>query len=286
MIVCLTKSEIEKHAGQISAEFARLLRLLRELRLGVKANTKELEFLQHCFNVLMGEARGDFGNASENVSAYKFRISKKLKKLYAGRSDRIAGLRPRPEEAAPIRFRFKLEDRRQARSLFGGSADYASVNGYFLLVIPTDPALGCVNQTRGILARVIDDAINAEFDAYRTLPEGEAALRGTLAPHFDTDGAAYKKLVGEVRRHRNNHETLCNPGNPSTRPHIREIEVKELSGRAAKVRTRECWNLHWFSAAENVYVRFWEGQNSQTYTLVIRGGRWLVQRNEYDEPRG
>jgi hypothetical protein len=172
------------------------------------------------------------------------------------------------------------------RSLFGADVRYCDVNGYVLLVIPTDPTLTCENQVRGVLARVIDDAIHAEFDAYRKLPAGEAELRESLENYFDPDGAAYQKLLDEVRRHREHREVISNPGNPSTKPYLLEIDVEELTEQTAKVRTKECWNLHWLSTAENVYVRFWEGQNSQRYTLVSRDGRWLIQENKYDEPRG
>jgi hypothetical protein len=304
MIVCLTNREIEKYADQIRPEFDRLRRLLRQRRLEVKHYTQEWDFFQHCFDVLMGDGGGDFNCTRRQAKAFKYRISWKLKKFYAARADkalarseelrklypdeaaRAVAHGPRKDELEPIRFIFKLEDQRQIKSLFGKNPRYPGVNGYALLVIPAVPTLNYVNQARGVLARVVDDAIHAEFDAYRRLPEDDAEFRQSLKHCFDLGGNAYAKLLDEIKRHRENREVISNPGNPSTKPHLLEIEVEELSEQSARVRTKECWNLHWLSTAENVYVRFWEGQNSQRYTLVRSGGRWLVRENEYDEPRG
>ncbi len=303
MIICLTKSEIEKHSGAIRAEFERLPSLLRGSRMGFKFRTKEWDFFQHCFAVLMGDSSGDFDCGPPQAKAYKFRVSEKLKKFYSARADKaltrndqrrlypgrsygVSGRRSLRGDLDPIRFMFKLDDRKQVGSLLGANARYQSVNGYVLLVIPTAPTLLYTNQMRGSLARTIDDAIHAEFDAYSRLPRSEAEFRECVKHCFEPGGAAYTRLFGEVRRHQNHREVLSNSGNPSTKPHLLEIEIEELTEQQAKVKTRECWNLHWFSSAENIYTRFWVGKNSQSYTLVRRDGRWLVSENEYDEPRG
>lgn len=303
MIICLTKSEIEKYADAIRSEFERLPSLLRGSRLGFKFRTKEWDFFQHCFAVLMGERSGDFDCEPRQAKSYKFRVSEKLKKFYSSRADKAlargeqrrlyagrgyggSGRRPLRDDLTPIRFMFKLDDVKQVRTLLGVNACYHSVNGYVLLVIPTAPTLWYTNQMRGSLARAIDDAIHAEFDAYLRLPRSEADFRECVKHCFDHNGAAYTRLLGEVRQHHNHHEVLSNSGNPSTRPHLLEIEVEELTEQKATVKTKEYWNLHWFSKAENIYARFWVGKNSQRYTLVRRDGRWLISENEYDEPRG
>ncbi|HEX8150690.1 MAG TPA: hypothetical protein VF591_26135 [Pyrinomonadaceae bacterium] len=296
MLICLTKSEIEKHADDIRSEFRRLPSLLRRSRSGFKFRTREWEFFQHCFDVLMGDSSGDFDCEPNQAKSYKFRVSAKLKHFYSARADRAnardeqrrayPGRAPRRGDLNPLRFVFKLDDRKQAKTFLGANARYHSVNGYVLLVIPTDPALSCQNRTRGDFARTIDDAIHAEFDAYLRLPRSERELRESLKDHFDPGGTAYARLLGEVGRHLNHREVISNRGNPSTKPHLLEIEVEEATQQTARVQTKECWNLHWFSNAENIYARFWVGKNRQRYTLVRRGGRWLVSENEYDEPRG
>jgi|ERR1043165_45045 hypothetical protein len=286
MIICLTKDEIEKYATEIRKEFERLRQMLRRSHLEIKSHTREWEFFQHCFNVLMGDNSGDFDCDSRRARTYKYRVSTKLKEFYSSRADKMGSPMLWEENLGPIRFIFKLEARPQIKSLFDRDTNYRSTNGYLLLVTPADPTLNCVNQVRGALASVIDDAIHAEFDAYRKLPEAEVELRRSLKPYFDLDGDAYKKIVGEVKKHRDNWEVISNPHNPSTRPHLLEVAVEELTDLTAKVSTKECWNLHWLSTAKNVYVRLWEGQNSQRYVLVRRDGRWLVQKNKYDEPRG
>lgn len=303
MIICLTQSEIEKHAEDIRSEFNRLPSLLRRSRQGFKFRTKEWEFFQHCFAVLMGDGSGDFDCNPKQARFYKFRISAKLKNFYSARADRALAREERrrlnagrgtaaPAHASrradldPIQFVFKLDDRKQVKTLLGANARYRSANGYVLLVIPTNPALRCQNRMRCDLARTIDDAIHAEFDAYLRLPRSESELLESLKHYFDPGGAAYARLLAEVKRHQNHGEVISNADNPSTKPHLLEIEVLESTEQTAKVKTKECWNLHWFSKAENIYARFWVGKNSQRYTLIRRDGRWLLLENEYDEPRG
>lgn len=302
MITCLTKSEIEEHADKIRTEFERLPSLLRRSGLGLKSRAKEWDFFRHCFNVLIGDSSGDFDCKPGQARAYKFRVSAKLKKFYSVRADRAPareqrraharreggadGGAPQRDDLDPIRFVFRLDDQKQLRAFLGADRHYHGVNGYVLLVIPTDPTPKYRNQKRGALARAIDDAIHAEFDAYLKLPPRETDLRESLKHSFDLSGAAYARLLDEVRRHQKHREVLSNRGNPSTKPHLLEIEVEEFTEQTARVKTREHWNLHWFSTSENIYARFWVGKNSQSYTLVRRDGRWLVSENEYDEPRG
>jgi hypothetical protein len=286
MIICLTKDEIEKYAAEIRSEFKRLRRMLRRSHLEVRSYAREWEFFQHCFNVLLGDDSVDFDCDSRTARTYKYRISTKLKKFYSTRADKMGSPMPWGDDSGPIRFVFKLEARHQMKSLFGRDTSYRSTNGYLLLVTPADPTLNSVNQTRGALASVIDDALHAEFNAYRKLPAMESELKRSLKPYFDLNGGAYRKIVSEVKRHRDNREVISNPHNPSTRPHLLEVDVEELTDRTAKVSTKEWWNLHWLSTAKHVYVRLWEGQNSQSYVLVRQDGRWLVQENVYHEPRG
>jgi hypothetical protein len=267
MIACLTKSEIALYAVEIKEEFEQLL---RHPRLAVK-HAKQWDFFRHCFDVLMGHASVDFDFDKKSTVDYSHEVSSKLRKYYSKHHNRL------------IRFKFKLADKRRKDSFFEQPEDYPSANGYVLLIIPIDPRLNTLQQTRGILCRAIDDAIHAEFDVYHSLPEKNFT---PLNDYFDLAGSAYKKIVDSVEDHYKNREIISNPNNPSTRPQLRNLILNELDDRWAKVSVVEFWNLHWLSEVQKVYVKIYHGQNRQNYTLMKHDDLWLVHENSFRPPRG
>jgi hypothetical protein len=275
MIPYLTKSEINQYADEIRSEFERLLRH-PQLK-GRKAT--QWDFLRHCFNVVMGDESGDFKSVKRSaVKDYSFEISAKLRNYYS-----------RPHEK-PVRFKFKIEGERRKTKIPDKLADYSSANGYSLRIIPTDPELKTTQQTRDILSRVIDDAIHTVFDLYSRLPIESSVLLKECSPIlescYDRDGAPYKQILADVERHHKKGEIISNAWNPSTRPQLRSLELKELDEQSARVSVSECWNLHWFSTRQKVYTYIYHGQNQQYYTLVKHDNRWLIQENLYRRPRG
>jgi hypothetical protein len=128
------------------------------------------------------------------------------------------------------------------------------------------------------------------FDIYNRLPlEASALLKDglpILENYYDRDGLPYKQILADVERHHKRGEIISNPWNPSTRPQLRSLELKELDEHLARVRVSEYWNLHWFSTRHKVYAYIYHGQNHQHYTLVKQDNRWLIQENLYRRPRG
>ncbi len=275
MIPYLTKNEINQYADEIRHEFERLLRH-PQLK-GRQA--RQWDFLRHCFNVAIGDESGDFNPVKESaIKDYSFEVSAKLRKYYS------------KPHAKPTRFKFKLEGERRKAKTRDESSAYSCANGYSLRIIPTDPALNTMQQTRNILSRVIDDAIHTVFDIYNRLPIEGSALPKECLPvlekYYDRGGAPYEQILADVERHHKKGEIISNAWNPSTRPQLRSLELKELDEQSARVHVSEYWNLHWFSTRQKVYAYIYHGQNRQHYTLVKHDNRWLIQENSYRRPRG
>lgn len=273
MLAYLTRSEIALHAEDIKREFARLM---SDPHFAVKkSNTKQWDFFRHCFQVLMGQESGDFACESRQATDYTSEISVKLRKYYS------------KQQKEPVRFKFWLDDKRGKQTLLGADSDYVCSNGYLLLIIPTDPALNTIHQVRGALTRAIDDAMHAEYEAYRQVGQAELdAIQKRLAQHFVPGGQAYGQIVYSLEDHLAHHEIIYNEGNPSTRPQLRKVELLKLEEAAASVKVEEYWNLHWFSARHKVYVKTYHGQNRQTYTLLKQGRVWMIEGNTFNCPRG
>src|SRR5205085_4692458 len=226
---------------------------------------------RNCFHVLMGEQTKDYACDPKKAKEYSDAISHKLTAWYS---------KPHID---PIRFQFLLEAKRHKSKEF---AEYPCANGYMLLVIPTDPNLNASRRLRGVLASAIDNAIQAEFDVYRKLPEYDpVVVKAYLMPYFDPDGPACARILKDLATHHNNNEVISNPDNPSTRPQLRQVLEVEVLADSATVKVKEYWNLHWFCIRQNVYVKPWQGQNEQEYKLIKRDNRWLVKANPYDHPR-
>lgn len=263
MLPYLTQSEIRLHAEEIRKEFEQLLRL------AVKTHARQWDFFRHCFNVVMDNASGNFNCDKSQATDYIHEISSKLRDYYSRRHN------------YSIRFKFKVEDVRHKGRLLGKDT-YHTCNEYLLLIIPTDPNLNTIQQTKNILCRAIDDAIHAEFRTYYNLPEKNLS---PLDNYFDLTGKAYKRIVDGIEEHQRYKEVISNPSNPSTRPQLRRVEIKELDEQTATVKAVEYWNLHWFSTVHHVYVKPYYGQNQQCYILIKHNDRWLVQENQYRLPR-
>ena len=77
---------------------------------------------------------------------------------------------------------------------------------------------------------------------------------------------------------------MSNPANPSTK-RLLAIDVKEIRGNEAVVRTTEYWYLRWWSTVEQRYRYPYRETNRQTYLLVNTPDGWLVDENIRPAPR-
>ena len=62
------------------------------------------------------------------------------------------------------------------------------------------------------------------------------------------------------------------------------INVKEMNGNKAVVRTTEYWYLRWWSTFEGKYRYPYRETNRHTYILTRRGDNWLVEENIQPPP--
>jgi hypothetical protein len=277
MYTYLTKSEIQKYSAEIKLEFDRLV---GASWMRIDPADKQWRFFRHNVNVLLGLDGPPF-EFDANVTELRRAVMNKLHDYYERR--------PNP----PLRFQFRFVQDRHRERLFGRRSAYACSHGYMLLVLPTEPRLNTELQTRAARIRVVDNAIHAAYDAFAALPSREESegrippkIFNDLAEHYARDGEAYAVVEGILRRHFERGEVL---DVPSTRPWLeeKEITVRQVSDGKAVVKTREFWNLHWRSWKHKVFVSWYQGYDSQTYTLVERDGRWLVDgRESYSAPQG
>jgi hypothetical protein len=117
--------------------------------------------------------------------------------------------------------------------------------------------------------------IDAEFNAYLALPDINDA---PLLRWFRIGGDAYRDLTHTLMQHKRRAWVLSNPHNPSTK-RLLAIEVKEIRGDEAVVRTTEYWYLRWWSTVEQDYTYPYRETNRHTYILANTSAGWRVDSN-------
>lgn len=263
----ISPDTIRSRAGEIRAEFDRIL---AHRGIVTRPNALQWKFLRHCFEALMSGKSSDFPCDKTRAAQYRFEADDRLARHYA-RYDR------------PPKFAFALRHVSHAARDGTIGDDYPQSNGYVLLVSDLKGAYLTTpeRKTRELLERVVADAIDAEFAAYRALPKIELA---PLENAFVKSGGAYDRIKSLVVRHHDRRWTISNPNNPSTR-RLLAIKRIELTGSKARVRTEEYWYLRWWSLKKKKYAYIYNFRNFQTYILVNNEGRWLVDTNSYPSPR-
>ena len=263
MHTCLTPREIELYAAEITEEFRRLM---ESRQVAVQRKARQWLLLRRCFNALFDIRCADFRPGERKAAEYRRAVKEKLELYYQNyyRLNNSAGRKP------PLRFKFWLTSEKNRKELFGDS-DYPCSDGYMLLVIPADPALRTEQQTRDAIVCAADDAAQAAYEAFLSLPELNLDL---LTAAYDPQGTAYAHVLKILERHAKHRHRLSYP---STRPWLREVDVKSVTPGEAVVRTVELWNLHWTSQDSSVYVWWYRGRDEQTYTLARHGDRWRVR---------
>jgi hypothetical protein len=268
MAACLTKSEVASLEAQVRAEFERLL---SHRLFAASPDAKQWQFFRHCFSVLMGDPDEHFQYDDGQIVHYKLEVSQRLERYYSELLDRR------------IDYFFRLEHVSRKQKFMEVSADYPACKNYILLVSPGVASEVEQQERRNILFRAVDDAVNAEFTAYRRLPETD--LR-PLEEFFDSDGPAYRRIRETIETHHRNGEIISNDGNPSMKALLDREVVLEEEGHA-EGKSVEYWYLRWWSVTSGRYApKVYKGKNRQLYILVKRGSRWLVWDNTYGRPRG
>ena len=202
--------------------------------LSAKRNARQWQFLRLCLERTLGASTAALDWHPLQIAQYKFEVEYKLRRLY---------LRGGP----PLAFVFRLVNRRDAlREHFVLDEDYPEICGYYLLVRDRRNSSAPLITTathREHIEMVVAACIDARFEAYQALPLVDETK---LSRWYVGDGPAYKDLLHTLKRVAQRSWTVTNFHNPSTKRLI-SIYVKEIDAGKAVVKTREYWNLRWWS---------------------------------------
>jgi hypothetical protein len=248
--------------------------LMENNALAVRKNAKQWQFFRLCLEQTLGASpAGCSVSRSQQLVQLKFEVEDKLRRFYL-------------RHGAPVNFVFSLVHRRDAeRDRLVVEPHYPHTGGYYLLVRDRrdggTAAYWTLAESRAYLERVVACCVDAEFNAYQALPEIDEA---PLLRWFRRGSDAYRDLVHTLTQLKQRGWVLSNPCNPSTK-RLLAIEVKEMRGNEAVVRTTEYWYLRWWSTVEQKYRYPYRETNRHTYILVNTPDGWLVEENIRPAPR-
>lgn len=265
MNLFLTKNEVEFYKAGIIEAFDELL---SHPWFSGRKGAKQWQFLRHCFRTLFGEVEEDYPCSGTQAIQYKYEINDKLQRYYLA-------------FGKPIKFVFRLVSEMKQGPLSYQEPDYPSCNGYRLMVSYNQRTPDEIQQGKLLIEKAVADAIDAEFDSYRKLPEVETTALDGL---FDRGCSRYREIVNLLRKHKERGWVLNNEMNPSTKRLI-DVRIRNISDKDAEVSTSEYWLLMWWSTKHKKYAHTYKEMNRQTYYLAWRNGKWLVSDNIWGKPR-
>ena len=134
---------------------------------------------------------------------------------------------------------------------------------------------------RDQILSVVKKAMQAEFSAYKSLPDINL---DQIDKYFTHEGSARTRIIHLLNRHRQRGWVINNPLNPSTYE-ILNIKLKRIESNKATVITEEYWYLRWYDVKASEYVFIYNEKNTQTYILEKdKDGNWRVDVNIYKGP--
>ena len=265
MSVFMTKNEVVFYKTEITAAFEELI---RHPWFSGRRAAKQWQFFRHCFQTLLGKVDEDYPCTGTQAIQYKYEINDKLQRYYLA-------------FGKPIRFVFRLVSERKQGPSLNEEPDYPSCNGYRLMISYNQKTPDEIQHRRMQLERTVADAIDAEFDSYRKLPEVETTALDEL---FDRSCSRYREIVNLLQKHNARGWVLNNEMNPSTKRLI-DVKIRKMSDNNAEVATAEYWLLMWWSTNDQKYAHTYKEMNRQMYYLILRDGKWLVADNIWGKPR-
>lgn len=267
----LTLEQLRECVVEIRAAYDALM---QNRTLAVRKDARQWQFFRSCLECTLAAVPGSwYMDRPQQLAQFKFEVEDKLRRFY---------LRHR----GPVDFVFSLVHRRDAvRNRLIVEPHYPHTAGYYLLVRDrreAGPASYLTSaESRAYLERVVACCIDAEFSAYQALPDIDEA---PLLRWVRRESGAHRDLVHTLTQLKRRGWVLSNPANPSTR-RLLAIEVKEIRGSEAVVRTTEYWYLRWWSTVEQTYRYPYRETNRHTYLLVNTPDGWLVDENIRPAPR-
>ena len=251
--------------------------LLANKALVTKPDSLQWKFFGDCCTKLFNPHLNSEFNNYPNVKTaqLKFEAEDKLRKFY---------LRP----GCDINFVFQIKHKRDLKNIFFDEADtYPDIGGYSLLIRDTSHEVLpqqrlTEKEIQEYIERVVTEAIEKEFEAYRTLPQ--IIEDNILDKWFFPEGPAKKEIMHVLLRHKERGWIISNPMNPSTK-RVLSLKIKKIEKEEVFVSTTEYWYLRWWNTKENSYAYPYRETNRQQYILRKDKDLWKVYETIRPYPR-
>ncbi len=258
----LDLSDIKANKSNIESAYRSLLENIP----GIRCKSKQWRFFDLCFRRTFEEI--DIPNdLVKNANYYKFEVQNILERYY------LKGFKE-------IDYVFSLKHKKDIDQLnisFEGDA-YPCTCNYYLLVRALKPGEmpdTKITAVKEYILKVVYEGIKAEFNAYKSLPDINDA---PLASWFNEDGSAYKEIMSNLLSLQKREWVLTNHFNPSHHL-IKSLKLTQFNGNHALVKTVEYYYLKWFQPVKNEYTYVYRETNTQTYQLILKDGKWLIEAN-------
>lgn len=136
------------------------------------------------------------------------------------------------------------------------------------------------------LKKVVQSGVEAEFAAYKAIPNIELALHHLKKVYFQ-DRPGYNRILQVVERQQKRNWIINDQRNPS-HAEILDITVEKLEDEKAIISTSEVWYLKWFDPSIEDYTYIYNKQNVQNYILRIcpTENVWKIDANLYPSQTG
>lgn len=134
------------------------------------------------------------------------------------------------------------------------------------------------------ILKVVFDGLQNEFELYKAIPTIQKRVE-LLAQTYCPETSAYKKIIDLAQRNQQQGWVLSNEGNPSYFKII-DAFILDLKVDQAHIQTKEYWLLMWYDPKTMDYAYEYQKENDQTYVLVLKNGKWLIETNEYETNTG
>ncbi len=137
------------------------------------------------------------------------------------------------------------------------------------------------DSIEGMLVDIVTKANQAEFNAYKALPNIETA---ELLKYRTENGSGYMRIYNVLVQHSKKGWTIGNEGNPSGFTQ-QKVWIESMSNDKAVVKTQEYWYLRWFEVPTQLYRYIYNEENEQTKTLELIDGEWKISSVFYPSPK-
>lgn len=130
------------------------------------------------------------------------------------------------------------------------------------------------------LSTTIENAIQAEFSSYKSIPNYEPSIKN-LKDYFIDTGHAYKKIEKVLTNVTSRGWTLSNPNNISS-AELLDSTCEYIDENLATLRTKEHWVIQWFDTSTNEYAYLYDTLNTQIYYFKKDSDdKWKITINNY-----